>query len=318
MLDVELHGLDAGGFLLTNLLLHALASALLFLALSKLTGELPCSAFTAAVFAVHPLHVESVAWVSARKDVLSGLFFMLALLAYPTTVRRHIAWAARAALFACLALGLLAKPMLVTLPFVLLLLDGWPLGRLTAPGGGLDAARILRAAAREAAALRPGRSLLSDHAARAVGRRDGRVARACRALRPRGERAGRLSRLPAQVRMAERSGGVLSALRGGARALEAAPGRGAAARHHGVGAARGPAARLPRRRLALVPRHAGPDPRSGAGRLPGARRSLHVPAARRARARARLGSGGRGGHAGSPRCPARGRRAAGGGGRSRA
>ncbi len=145
MLDVELHSNDPGGFLLTNLLLHALASALLFLALAKLTGELPCSAFTAAVFAVHPLHVESVAWVSARKDVLSGLFFMLALLAYPTTVRRRIAWGARAALFACLALGLLAKPMLVTLPFVLLLLDGWPLGRLTGPRGGLDGRRVLSA-----------------------------------------------------------------------------------------------------------------------------------------------------------------------------
>jgi tetratricopeptide (TPR) repeat protein len=94
---------------------------------------------------VHPLHVESVAWVSARKDVLSGLFFMLALLAYPATAGRRHARAARAALFACLALGLLAKPMLVTLPFVLLLLDGWPLGRLTRPGGGLEGTRVLRA-----------------------------------------------------------------------------------------------------------------------------------------------------------------------------
>ncbi len=145
MLDVELHGRDAGGFLLTNLLLHALASALLFLALSKLTGELPRSAFTAALFAVHPLHVESVAWVSARKDVLSGLFFMLALLAYPSAARGREAWGARAALFACLALGLLAKPMLVTVPFLLLLLDGWPLGRLTGPAGGFDGRRLLRA-----------------------------------------------------------------------------------------------------------------------------------------------------------------------------
>jgi len=145
MLDRELHANDPGGFLLTNLLLHALASALLFLALSQLTGELPRSAFAAAVFAVHPLHVESVAWVSARKDVLSGLFFMLALLAFASAAHHRSAWRARVALFASLALGLLAKPMLVTLPCVLLLLDGWPLGRLTGPAGGLDPRRVLRA-----------------------------------------------------------------------------------------------------------------------------------------------------------------------------
>jgi len=145
MLDLELHSNEPGGFLLTNLLLHALASALLFLALSRLTGELPRSAFTAAVFAVHPLHVESVAWVSARKDVLSGLFFMLALLAYASAVGHHNAWRARVALLVSLALGLLAKPMLVTLPCVLLLLDGWPLGRLTGPAGGLDPRRVLHA-----------------------------------------------------------------------------------------------------------------------------------------------------------------------------
>jgi tetratricopeptide (TPR) repeat protein len=146
MLDLALHGLDAGGFLLSNLLLHALASALLFLALSKLTDELPRSAFAAAVFAVHPLHVESVAWVSARKDVLSGLFFMLALLAFASSAVRGSTLRARAALFASLALGLLAKPMLVTLPCVLLLLDAWPLGRLAGPDGGIDPRRSLRAA----------------------------------------------------------------------------------------------------------------------------------------------------------------------------
>ena len=135
----------SGGFLLTNLLLHALSSALLFLALSRLAGELPRSAFAAAVFAVHPLHVESVAWVSARKDVLSGLFFMLALLAFASAARHPDAWRARIALFASLALGLLAKPMLVTLPCLLLLLDGWPLGRLAGRDGNLDARRVLRA-----------------------------------------------------------------------------------------------------------------------------------------------------------------------------
>jgi tetratricopeptide (TPR) repeat protein len=145
MLDVELHPNEPGGFLLTNLLLHALASALLFLALSKLTGEVPRSAFAAAVFAVHPLHVESVAWVSARKDVLSGVFCMLALLAYASAARNRGGWPARIALFASLALGLLAKPMLVTLPCVLLLLDAWPLGRLAGADGTLDPRRGLRA-----------------------------------------------------------------------------------------------------------------------------------------------------------------------------
>jgi tetratricopeptide (TPR) repeat protein len=147
MLDRELHGGEAGGFLLTNLLLHALASALLFFALSKLTGELPRSAFAAALFAVHPLHVESVAWVSARKDVLSGVFFMLALLAYGFAARRRRAWGAQAALFSSLALGLLAKPMLVTLPFLLLLLDAWPLGRLIGPSGRLEGRRLSSALA---------------------------------------------------------------------------------------------------------------------------------------------------------------------------
>jgi tetratricopeptide (TPR) repeat protein len=145
MLDRELHGSESGGFLLTNLLLHALTSAIFFFALAKLAGELGRSAFAAAVFAVHPLHVESVAWVSARKDVLSGFFFMLALLAYGYAARRRRAWAAQAAVFLSLALGLLAKPMLVTLPFLLVLLDGWPLGRLTGQRGGLDRGLILRA-----------------------------------------------------------------------------------------------------------------------------------------------------------------------------
>ena len=145
MLDLELHGQGAGGFLLTNLLLHALASALFFLALSSLTGELPRSAFAAAVFAVHPLHVESVAWISARKDVLSGVFFMLALLAFAAVARAQKPRAAKLALFASLAFGLLAKPTLVTLPCVLLLLDAWPLGRLARGEKNPDARRLAHA-----------------------------------------------------------------------------------------------------------------------------------------------------------------------------
>jgi tetratricopeptide (TPR) repeat protein len=127
--DYALYGAEPAGYLLTNVALHAASAVLLFLALARMTGATWRPAFVAAVFAVHPLHVESVAWVSERKDSLSGLFFMLALLAYARyaegpRLARHLT-----VLFAFL-LGLLAKPMLVTLPGVLLLLDYWPLGRL--------------------------------------------------------------------------------------------------------------------------------------------------------------------------------------------
>ncbi len=119
----------AWGHHLTSVLLHAAAAVLLFLALWRLTAALWPSALVAALFAVHPLRVESVAWASERKDVLSGLFFMLTLLAYAGYARRpsvlRYFWVILA-----YALGLLAKPMLVTVPFLLLLLDYWPLGRL--------------------------------------------------------------------------------------------------------------------------------------------------------------------------------------------
>jgi tetratricopeptide (TPR) repeat protein len=129
-IDFALYGLDARGYLLTNAVLHALAAALLFAALERLTGALGRSAFVAAVFALHPLHVESVAWASERKDVLSGVFFALALLGYARYAERTGSRARLLLVALALALGLLAKPMLVTLPFVLLLLDWWPLGRL--------------------------------------------------------------------------------------------------------------------------------------------------------------------------------------------
>ena len=173
MLDVEMSGSDPAGPHLTNILLHAADTVLLFLLLKRLTGVLWPSAFVAAVFAIHPLHVESVAWVSERKDVLSGLFFMLTLWAYmryaqsvtsgtwpafaalrrgkqvtgtqkaiptsdPSCVTRlpaeALAKAGPRSLFYGLALlffalGLMSKPMVVTIPFVLLLLDWWPLER---------------------------------------------------------------------------------------------------------------------------------------------------------------------------------------------
>ena len=128
MLDVELFGLDAGKHHLVNAGLHALNAGLLVVALVALTRRFwPC-VVVAALFAVHPLRVESVAWASERKDVLSATFFFLALIAHAAFVRRPSP-ERRLAVAAAMVLGLLAKPMLVTLPFVLLLLDRWPLGR---------------------------------------------------------------------------------------------------------------------------------------------------------------------------------------------
>ncbi len=147
--DVSVFNLQPGGQHLVNLLLHAASAVLLFLFLSRSTGFLWRSAFVAALFALHPLHVESVAWLSERKDVLSGFFFMLTLLAYHRYVLAAASPKSKAAarprssclawfiatllLYAC---GLMSKPMLVTLPFLLLLLDLWPLGR--APGRALS------------------------------------------------------------------------------------------------------------------------------------------------------------------------------------
>jgi Flp pilus assembly protein TadD len=128
MIDVELYGREPGAHHVTSLLLHVLDTLLLFWALMRLTGAEWRSAFVAAAFALHPLHVESVAWVSERKDVLSTLFWMLALLAYERYARSP-AWPRLALVGVWLALGLMCKPMLVSLPVVLLLLDHWPLGR---------------------------------------------------------------------------------------------------------------------------------------------------------------------------------------------
>ncbi len=129
MTDVSLFGLDAGWHHRVNLLFHLLNTELLFLVLWRMTGGMWQSAFVAALFGVHPLHVESVAWVSERKDVLSTLFWILTMGAYLRYVRRPGA-GRYVPVAASLALGLMCKPMLVTLPFVLLLLDWWPLGRL--------------------------------------------------------------------------------------------------------------------------------------------------------------------------------------------
>ena len=138
-LDCQLYGLNPAGHHLTNVLLHTATVIVLFLVLRQMTGALWRSAFVAAVFAIHPLRVESVAWVAERKDVLSGLFFMLTIGAYVRYVENlkfqisnfKFFYIAFVVLF---ALGLMCKPMLVTLPLVLLLLDYWPLQRVESAG----------------------------------------------------------------------------------------------------------------------------------------------------------------------------------------
>jgi len=146
MLDVSLFGMDAGRHHLVSLALHAGSALLLYYALGALTGAFWRSFFVAALFAVHPMRVESVAWASERKDVLAMLFTLLALRAYLGALRRP-GVGQRLAPFGFFALALLAKPTPVTFPFLLLLLDWWPLGRWSPqPGaetGGRPAIRAL-------------------------------------------------------------------------------------------------------------------------------------------------------------------------------
>jgi hypothetical protein len=129
MLDVQFFGMNAGAHHMTSVFFHILNSLLLFAVFRKMTGRVWRSGFVAAMFAIHPLHVESVVWISERKDVLSTFFGMLTLWSYARyavfpEIKRYLP------VVAFFALGLMAKPMLVTLPFVLLLLDYWPLKRI--------------------------------------------------------------------------------------------------------------------------------------------------------------------------------------------
>lgn len=130
MIDCQIYGLHPSGHHLTNLFFHVANTLLLFLWLREATGSLWKSFMVAGLFAIHPLHVESVAWVSERKDVLSAFFWMLTLLFYIRYSRKP-GLARYLLTLATFALGLMAKPMLVTLPFVLLLMDFWPLGRIS-------------------------------------------------------------------------------------------------------------------------------------------------------------------------------------------
>ncbi len=128
MADCEVFGLHAGWHHFTNVFLHALAAMLLFAFLERATSAFWQSAFVALLFVLHPLHVESVAWVAERKDVLSAVFWFLSLLTYVRYAERTTA-ARYWLVLVCFTLGLMAKPMVVTLPFVLVLLDIWPLRR---------------------------------------------------------------------------------------------------------------------------------------------------------------------------------------------
>ena len=128
MLDYQLYGLKAGGYHLTNLILHILSTLLLFWLFNRMTGMIWRSAFVAALFALHPLHVESVAWIAERKDVLSAFFWMLTLCLYvyyteKPAIRRYLL-----VLFSFVC-ALMSKPMVVTLPLIMILLDYWPLKR---------------------------------------------------------------------------------------------------------------------------------------------------------------------------------------------
>jgi protein O-mannosyl-transferase len=128
MLDCQLFGVNPGAHHLVNVFFHSIAAVLLFILLQQMTGRVWLSGFVAAVFAIHPLRVESVAWIAERKDVLSGVFFMLTLLAYTAYTRKRTIgrYLPMSILFAC---GLMSKPMLITTPLILLLLDYWPLNR---------------------------------------------------------------------------------------------------------------------------------------------------------------------------------------------
>jgi tetratricopeptide (TPR) repeat protein len=148
MLDSDLYGVRPSGYHFTNILLHTANGVLLFAALAYATGNALRSAFVAALFAIHPLHVESVAWIAERKDVLSTFFGLLSLLMYLRYAERGGRWSLAVSLLFLVA-SLLSKQTLVTLPFVFLLLDFWPLGRLRIGNDPLRRAARLQSAGEE-------------------------------------------------------------------------------------------------------------------------------------------------------------------------
>ncbi|MFH2075984.1 MAG: tetratricopeptide repeat protein [Pseudomonadota bacterium] len=148
MLDAQLFGLNAGGYHVVNLLFHIFNTLLIYMALNAMTGASWRSAAVAGLFALHPLHVESVAWVAERKDVLSTFFMMLTFFSYVRYVRMP-GYKTYLPIVFFFALGLLAKPMVVTLPFVLLLLDYWPLKRFALDVGAKPLKYGVNAAAKK-------------------------------------------------------------------------------------------------------------------------------------------------------------------------
>ena len=130
MLDAQFFKTWWGGYHLHNAALHAAAASVLFAALTRLTGSMSRSLIAAGIFAIHPLRAESVAWITERKDVLSGLFLAMSLWAYAWYAEKPASWRRYGLLLASFTAGLLSKTILVTLPVGLLVLDWWPLGRL--------------------------------------------------------------------------------------------------------------------------------------------------------------------------------------------
>ena len=142
MLDYKLVGLNAGGYHITNLILHILSALFLFWLFNRMTGAVWQSAFVAAIFALHPLHVESVAWISERKDVLSAFFWMLTLCLYVYYTEKPVIKRYLPVLF-CFVCALMSKPMVVTLPVILILLDYWPLKRFESKMTGNNLTEVL-------------------------------------------------------------------------------------------------------------------------------------------------------------------------------
>ena len=290
MLDAQFFGLDSGWDHLHNVLLHALAAILLFIFLQRATGTRWRSALVAFLFALHPLHVESVAWVAERKDVLSACFWFLTLWAYVRYTERP-GWGRYLAVVLGLCLGLMAKPMVVTLPFVLLLLDYWPLASFAGAGpqshlGKAPAARAFGRGRRH-------------HLPRAGTRRRGE---SCAARNPPGKRDAFLRDLYLRKHSGRRGWRFSILIRASFAFLPLlAAGASVGRRHHRRDHAAPPFA-VPADGLGLVRGHACSGHRAGAGGRPGPRRPLHVHSHGGPTDHAGVGCGGDPGKVGGQRC----------------
>ena len=288
MLDVELFGMDPGFHHLTNIWLHAFNAVLVLLLLRGLLarGTTPrfepgvvdiTALFAAAAFALHPLRLESVVWISERKDLLSACLGLMTLLAYLRYAERP-GWARYVAVPLLLALGLAAKPMLVSLPLLMLLLISGrsPLWHRRTGGGLPPPARV---AGREAAAPCARGGIRLGHAGGPELARRGRRLRDAAVRRARRQRRGGLRRLPRRSRLAAGTLGLLSAP---ARGLAVVAGGGRCSRlrrHRHVRRARGPSPAVVLGGLGLVRDPAAAGDRSGTGRNAISRRSIHLPPA---------------------------------------